>query len=259
MHFLYQLTNDLVTQFCNPIFFTWVLFIVAVFLRFKRKKSATYFFVFIWIWLFIITVSPIPIWLISSLENQNKTLNSIHFKTEKPTYVMVLGSGHTNDTTLSHLNRLGNSAIYRLTEGIRLQHLLPESKLVCSGFSNGKRIPQAKMLALSALEIGFKSKDTVLLTKPSNTEEEAIEFKNRFGSDVNLVICTSAVHMPRALMVFRIHGLNPLPAPTFNYVKQDQEETTKWFSFSSAKIEMMEKSIHEYMGISYIWIRERVR
>lgn len=253
---LFSFFNDLITFIINPIILLWILIMLGFVFKIRKKKYYAIFFRLSVLWLFIISVSPIPIWLIKSLEQQNKTISINQFKEKKEVYVLVLGSGHTNDTTLTHLNRLGNAALSRLTEAIRIHKKLPNSKLVFSGFSNEKKIPQAKMLSLAAMELGINPKDTLQLVTPSNTAEEALAFKNRFGLKKNLIIVTSAVHMPRALLLFKSQNLNCFPAPTFNYVKRDYDESLKWFSPSIGKVEMMEKGIHEYVGIVYVHVKK---
>ncbi len=253
---LFSFFNDLITFLINPIILLWTLILVGFICKIRKKKYYAIFFRLSILWLFIISISPIPIWLIKSLEQQNNTISLNQFKVKKEVYVLVLGSGQTNDTALTHLNRLGNSALFRLTEGIRIHKQLPNSKLVFSGFSNGKKIPQARMLSLAALELGICPKDTLQLVNPSNTEEEALAFKKRFGSMKNIIIVTSAVHMPRAVLLFKAQKLNCFAAPTFNYVKKDYDESVKWFSPSIGKMEMMEKGIHEYVGIIYVHVKK---
>lgn len=251
----YSFFSSLITWIINPLVLLWIFILLGYIYKIYKKKFYFLFYRISIIWLFIISVSPIPIWLIKSLEQQNKTISLGQFYGKKDIYILVLGSGQTNDTTLTHLNRLGNAALFRLTEGIRIHKILPNSKLVFSGYSNGKKITQARMLSLAAIELGISPADTLQLAKPSNTEEEVLAFKNRFGLKKNLIIVTSAVHMPRALNLFNDQGLNCFPAPTFNYAKRDHDESIKLFTPTFRKIEMMEKSIHEYVGIGYIKLK----
>ena len=242
-----------------PLNIYWGIIFFVLLFKIKTKKWNKTLLVISFIWLFIISFSPIPVLLIKTLEIQNPKLQIEKLKNKNKLHILVLGSGHVNDTTLSHLNRLGNAALFRLTEGVRIYKKVINSKLILSGYSNSKTISQAKMLSFAAIEIGVNDKDTIQMIKPSNTEQEAIEFKNRFGLNTNLIIVTSASHMPRALKIFNLYGLNPVPAPTFNYYKHEINETYNFFAPSITKLDMSEKVIHEYLGIAYINIRELLK
>lgn len=244
------------TKLLNPIFILWILIAFTLILKWRKRKGFLKLGYASLAWLFIITVSPIPNILIYSLESQNKTISLKVLQRKQPLNILILGSGQTNDTTLTHLNRLGTSALARLSEGVRIYNKIPNSKLVCSGFANGKPMAQAKMLALAALELGISEKDTLVLLKPAVTEEEASEYKKRFGNSKRFFLVTNAVHMPRALIIFRKLGLNPIPAPTNNYIKTDLQETNlKWLKPSYGKIEMMDKAMHEYFGMGYFFLK----
>ena len=239
----------MISQLLNSLLLFWVFIGISIFLKLTKNKYCNKLFRLSILWLFIISVSPIPELLIYNLEKQNKTINLTSKINISNVNILVLGSGQTNDTALAYINRLSSSALMRLSEGIRIHNKIPKSKLVFSGFSNVKKISQAKMLSLASLELGVNPLDTLMLVKGSVTKEEALEYNKRFGTKNKLIIVTNAVHMPRALLYFRNFGLDVIPAPTNNFIKIDNEEIHFWFKPSYKKIEMMDRSLHEYAGI----------
>ena len=63
------------------------------------------------------------------------------------------------------------------------------------------------------MEWGVESEDIVLETKATDTKDHPIYVKEIVGRD-RFILVTSASHMPRAMALFRQHGMEPIPAPT---------------------------------------------
>ena len=125
---------------------------------------------------------------------------------------MVLGSGHTCDPVLPATNQLSRAVLGSLVQGIRLHRLLPESKLIASGWKGDNLVTNAFVLKRAAEMLGVSSNDIFTLTKPVNTEEKAFYYKNTFGTNHKLIIVTDAIHMPQAMLRFRKVNLNPTAA-----------------------------------------------
>ena len=49
---------------------------------------------------------------------------------------------------------------------------------------------------------------------PSTTKEEAQAFTDKYGKEVQVIVVTNALHMPRAIKTFQEQGLKPIAAPT---------------------------------------------
>ncbi len=68
-------------------------------------------------------------------------------------------------------------------------------------------------------EWDVKSEDIVLETKATDTKDHPIYVKKIVGKD-RFILVTSASHMPRAMALFRKHGMEPIAAPTDYMVKE---------------------------------------
>jgi len=201
-------------------------------------------------WLFILSASPVPVLLAGNLENRYEVLQVQDIEqTGKAIHLLVLGGGHTNDLRLPATNQLSLTALGRLAEGIRLQRQLPGSLLITSGWSSSGRTPQAEVLARTALLLGMDSAAIRMQANPGNTRMEAAEYKRMFGDTAQLVLVTSAIHMPRAMYLFRREGLEPLAAPASHLVKDDGRSPYRNWLPSAGKIRMMESVIHEVGGM----------
>lgn len=205
-------------------------------------------------WFLLISSGPVPKCLIRSLENQYSplTVNEIENLPDS-CYIMVLGAGHSDDPRLSSNNNLSHRALGRLVEGIRIQKTIPGSQLVVSGYQGRSNIPQAFVLYRTAIQLRVDSSLVKMLTSPVNTRMEAEEYVLNFGIENDLILVTCAVHMHRAMMLFREVGLDPVPNPT-NYLLKKGSKKNPWgWLPSSYNIRMMEAAVHEYIGL--LWAK----
>lgn len=195
--------------------------ILAVWL--KHKKSTLYiFFIAIGIILFLVSsTNYIPKRLVASIEKAYDPIELQGMDRSKTYYIHVLGSGASNDSRLPPSMNLSEATLLRLVEGIRIYRSLERSVLVTSAGNTKGLKSQAEISKESALSLGVKKEDIEMLVTPTTTLEEAIAFKTHFGTDKNLIVITSAVHMPRAIEIFTDQGLNPIPAPSNYFLKKD--------------------------------------
>jgi len=208
----------------------------------------------------LISTPWLPEALLASLENRYSYLKHPEQQVDQSTnnvkdvHLLVLGAGDSSDSRLSYSGQLHLSSIYRLTECIRLYHSIPESRLVFTGNSGCKSIAQANVHALAAQELNINVADIYIIPEGWNTRTEAAAYYKYFGTNHKLYLITDAVHMPRAMMIFRDIGLDPIPAPT-NY-RLRQNDYKRHFSdyFPSAHyITYMELVFQAYLGV--LWVK----
>jgi uncharacterized SAM-binding protein YcdF (DUF218 family) len=167
-------------------------------------------------------------------------------------YILVLGSGHKSDNRLPINTQIDPTALIRLSEGIRHFYNLDNAKLVVSG-SRGiyDTDTQASMEKRAALSLGMKSDDIIMFEKPKDTEGEAMVMKELVGNEP-FILVTSASHMPRAVAIFRHHGLSPIAAPTDYSVRGRIE----WQHMpNGVGLRRSELAFHEYYGLIWQWIK----
>lgn len=240
----------LLHHLANPVWLLWFLAIGFFLCRRSGRRRAARGFAWAGIfWLFLISTSPLPLWLARGLEARHPVLDPGTLPAGASWHIMVLGGGHTNDPSVTPADRLSAEALGRLAEGIRLHRLLPGSKLVFSGFSTTGRPSQAENLAMAAVDLGVSPADTLLLSEPTRTSEEARAYVRRFGADIPTILVTSAIHLPRAIGWFRQAGANPVPAPATHAVKFAPGRSTYHFIPSPSKIGLMHQALHEYGGL----------
>jgi uncharacterized SAM-binding protein YcdF (DUF218 family) len=241
-----------------PVPVSFMLFITAfIFNKLNRKRTARVLLWILGLWILVITTSPLPKWLVKSLESQYHQVSETLLKgLTDSCNIIVLGVNYSDDKNLSPNNQLSTTALGRLVEGIRIQRIVPGSKLILSGSGSGvhSELTQALVLYRTAIMLGVDSVSMSMLPLPVNTSTEAKEYVKKFGKSGNLILVTCAVHMPRAVMLFKKAGVNPIPAPTnFILTRGTHKYRWRWIP-SSENIKKMEIAIHEYAGFVWAWL-----
>jgi uncharacterized SAM-binding protein YcdF (DUF218 family) len=188
-------------------------------------------------------IKPLELWYPSLLNTS--TLKDVK-------WVVVLGSGHASNPELPPNAQVFNSSLSRIVEGIRIHRALPESKLILSGGAVFDPVPEAETMAAVARMLGVSPDDIVLESQSKDTGQQA-QFVKGIVQDDRCILVTSAIHMPRAMLVFEQRGLKPIPAPTdFGYWIQKESSPYQFFP-RAVELRKVEAAMHEYLGL--LWAR----
>lgn len=165
------------------------------------------------------STSYLPKRLVSKVEQQNEVIQIAELNPSDQYFIFVLAAGYEFDQKLPALGQLNLVSLGRLNEAIRIFRYLKKSILVTSGCTLYNTTSQAQVTKNAAIELGVNFERIETLETPSNTWEEAKDFSDRFGHVSNLIVVTDAIHMPRALNIFKALNFTPIAAPTNFRVK----------------------------------------
>lgn len=171
------------------------------------------------------------------------------------TYVVVLGSGHVSDSRLPAISQIGGASLYRLVEGIRIFRLKDKTKLVISGGIAYDPVPNADVVAQVAEILGVPKERMILENRPRDTIEEAEQLSPLLGRE-EFVLVTSALHMPRAMQIFRDRGMNPLPAPTDYLIKNNTAGSPERLLPSAGNMELSKRILYEWTAEIWMHIKK---
>jgi len=216
--------KKLLSSFLMPLSIGLLLFITGlVYLYINQYKKAKIYLSISFLWIFIISYAPFSNAILSPLESKYPTIE----KTTTAKYILLLGGDFKG----------------RAHEAIRLYYQIKGAKIITSGYPGSKTVSEALRSANKLIELGIPKEDILMQNEPRDTEEEAINIKNIVG-DEQFVLITAAYHMPRAMELFKKHGLNPIVAPTDFLAKE-----SKLTSFPSGMdLRKTEIAFHEYIG-----------
>jgi uncharacterized SAM-binding protein YcdF (DUF218 family) len=242
-----------------PVIIFLVIFLTGIVLYFCKFIRAGLIVGFLSVlWLTVISFPFVPSILVRSLEDRFPPLSEISQVPKGGTInILVLGGGRSEYKNLSSKGKPTLDSLSRLSEGIRLHSLLPGSHLVFSGMSKGQKYSHAEILKQAAMAMSVEEKEISLLPTSENTKMEAFDFTNKFGTNNTLIIVTDAIHMPRAILLFRKAGQSPIPAPTNYTMKSQQNKYLSNWRPSAHNIVRMEYPLHEILGL--IWAEIGVR
>ncbi|MBX9889390.1 MAG: YdcF family protein [Flavobacteriaceae bacterium] len=180
----------------------------------------------------ILSTSYVPNILVYSIEKKNTIINFQALDTNKRYHIYVLGAGASTNDGIPATTNLHPTTLARLVEGIRIYNYLQKSILITSAASSNILKSQAQITKEAAMILGVKSEKIMMLETPTSTYEEAIAFRERFGTSKNIILVTSALHMPRAVEIFTDQGLTVIPAPT-DYLAVQAYQDENYISFPS--------------------------
>lgn len=175
-------------------------------------------------------------------------------------WIVVLGSGMSEDDSLPANTRLDPHIRARLMEGVRLLRQDPETELILS--LPGRLPDSAKRAVLADLcrTLVVPPERTHLLTTPRDTADEA-RLVAGIAAGEPLALVTSASHMPRAMMLFRGAGMNPVAFPT-DYTTQRPGAPQEFHPASlypgAGNLCVSEQAVYEGLGIAWARLRGQV-
>jgi uncharacterized SAM-binding protein YcdF (DUF218 family) len=205
------------------------------------------------VWILLISTKYIPDLLIENLEKEYLIKNSLtEVSNEKSFNILILGAGFSDDPSLPPNDQIENSTLGRLCEGVRVYRTIPGSKIVTGSYKGKMKITQGDAILNAAIALGVSPNDTCKVAiKTNNTVGEITGYFDKYGTSKPIILVTDAVHMPRAMMICKHFGLNPIPAPTNHIIKHSSYQSPFSWLPSLKNIENIDAAIHEYMGIAW--------
>ena len=172
-------------------------------------------------------------------------------------HIVVLGGGGADTPGFSATNKLGHSAgLDRLVEGVRMAREYPTAKLILSGAGEPGELSNAQLYQNAAVALGIDPSRITRCDTPRDTMDEAKQIRVLVRTDPFFLV-TSAVHLPRAVALFRRLSANPIPTPA-DYlerpIKPWRFEEQLW---RAGALETSSAVVHEYVGM--VWGRVRGR
>jgi uncharacterized SAM-binding protein YcdF (DUF218 family) len=149
----------------------------------------------------------------SAVENTYPPLNLERTDLANVRWVVVLGGGGRSGDGLPATAEVSQTTLMRLVEGHRVRKTLPHTKLLLSGGSVFSSDSDAILMRAAVEILGVRPEDVVLDDQSRDTEEQSLAISRIVKND-RFILVTSALHMPRAMVLFLRLGVTPIPAPT---------------------------------------------
>ena len=234
-----------------------ILFLGLFFLWFTRRQKAGKIIVSSGILILtVISYNAFSNMLLRPLESKYPPVIDVSGLTSIK-WIVVLGGGTSSDPKLPVTDHLSSASLVRLVEGIRIHKKLSKSKLVLSGGGAFNSVPEGKVMAEVAMELGLDDKELVLELKSNDSKDQAKFIYNIVGKD-KFILVTTASHMPRSVALFKTNGMRPIPSPIGHRVKEIQRLSPAIFFPRAEGIDKMEQVFYEYLGITWAGLRDQI-
>ncbi len=226
-----------------------LLILAYIFFRYQKRNMARLLALVSVLLFLLCSTYYLPHYIADKMERKYPPLN-LPFTTIDTGRILihVLGSGYSLDKRLPANAQIGNCALGRLAEGIRIHRSIKNSVIICSGYSPAGLETQAQVTKRAAILLGVEVDKLETLDTPATTREEARDMAGKYDKNSTLIIVTDAMHMPRAIRLFKGQGFNPTAAPTNYKVNEGpMQDRTKWWP-SLENIGLMNYVMHEWLG-----------
>ncbi|WP_243358786.1 YdcF family protein [Fundidesulfovibrio terrae] len=168
-------------------------------------------------------------------------------------WVVVLSSYAASDDRTPLTSQNYDATMHRLVEGVLLLKRIPGAKLLISGGVLDGQVAAAEIMAKLARELGVPEGEIVLETKSLDTEDQAVAVAKMVNGEKMLLV-TSAVHMPRSMLLFRKYGMDPVAAPT-HFTSSGAPFSFTMFLPTPYGMEKSYECAHELLGIAWVYLK----
>lgn len=168
-------------------------------------------------------------------------------------HIVVLGGGVRHGS--ANLPSLpASDSLARVVEGVRLWKGIPGARLVLSGGKYfNEAVTTAEAMAWAAKLLKVPNEALIMESASWDTDDEAVHVKRLVGREP-FALVTSAIHMKRALLTFRMRGLNPVPAPA-DFLGPSLRLDLALYIPNSRNVMSTRIALHEYAGL--LWLRAK--
>jgi uncharacterized SAM-binding protein YcdF (DUF218 family) len=238
------------TEFINDSIQLNNFFVIAALLlaistyRSNFKKLRWAWFILLLLFL-IVSTNLLPKYLLAKYEAKTPICNPTTLNKNETYYLHVLGAGYSLDPRLPATSQLSTTTLARLVEAIRISKSIPHYKIITSGHSRLGLESQSEIARRAAISLGISPQNCDILPTPTNTSEEVIAFAAKYGTSKKVIVVSDALHLPRALMLYKKAGISAKGAPTNFQVKNGKNDTNGLSFPSISSINLMNAYLRE--------------
>ncbi|MDI3548500.1 MAG: hypothetical protein PWR10_2152 [Halanaerobiales bacterium] len=250
--------EKIIASFISPPgLFILLWLIITIYLMARARSFLIKFLAFFTLLLMFLTFSGlgIKIFLIRLEDTYQDQTGS--FTRSYP--IVILGGGINYGFGRGEAE-LNSITLQRLVKGYRLFNKLGGSIIFTGGIGVGQQeISEAEIAAEWLREMGVPEDKIVRESRARSTYENGLyvkEWLDNHNYHGRVYLVTSAVHLPRAMMVFYKQGIKAIPVPA-GYLSSHR---LSWLDYlpNRAALNANLAAIHEWAGILWYKFRGRI-
>lgn len=237
----------------NPYFLCILVIALCVIIAFRRSQALIIRIGLLSVLLVLLIISTgwLPHYLTYKLEGQYPVINKVDPQIH---WIVVLSGGQSQTKDMPVNNLLSSASIKRLVEGVRLYRMLPNAQLVLSGGGESREQPEALLLEQLSKWFAIPPQAVVLEQKSINTADQARELA-AIVHKKPFYLVTSAIHMPRSMLLCQQQGLHPIAAPTDFTFYWNSGGVAKTIIPNVSNLNYFSIVMHESLGRAWAYLR----
>ena len=245
------LLKKIITVLIMPINIVLLLLIFSLVFHRKKPKHSFKSLSAAFIILLVSSFAPFSDTVMTAIENDYPP----YVKTNVPIdYILVLGCRHNTNAELPATSQLKSSSLERLVEAVRIYRLHPEAQVITSGYAGNDENSNAEKVKQAAIILGIPKHKILTENFPQDTQEEAQLIAPRVLNR-NVVLVTSASHLPRAMAYFQQYGIKAIPAPASPWVKSEHYSSWTHYMPNAQKLQQTTNVWYETLGRVVQWLK----
>ncbi len=167
--------------------------------------------------------------------------------------IIVLGGAEVGDISIARGQLSLNEAAERVSEGARLAHLMPATRIVFTGGAGGfivDGVPGAPAVVAFWRSVGIAANRIVLEDKSRSTWENAALTHQLLkpAAKQRFLLVTTAHHMPRAMGAFRRAGFDVVAYPV-DFRTAGRSDAVKFFGAFPKGLRRLDDTTKEWVGL----------
>ena len=253
--------GNLIWSLCQPSSFVWLLTAMGLllmrwprFVRLGRRSAAVGLALVL-----VLGLSPLGNWLILPLE-QRFPVSDIS-RLGDVSGIIVLGGAEDGRISMARGQLTLNEAGERISEAVRLAHLVPGVPLIFTGGAGAivrEEIPGGEGVVAYWRDSGIEASRIKLEGRSITTYENA-QFTRALlqpKAGQRWLLVTSAAHMPRAVGLFRKAGFDVIAHPV-DYRTKGADDTIRPFSSVPRGLQRVDEATREWVSLIAHWMMGR--
>jgi uncharacterized SAM-binding protein YcdF (DUF218 family) len=261
---MFLFLSKLIPPFLYPLGLILILLLIAVVLLWRKPKLASVPILLSIVILLVSSNAWVSDWLVHSLEVQNVPQTEL----PKADAIVVLG-GCTKPAYAPRpwvdLSEEGD----RVLHAANLFKAGKAPKIILSGgrvdWEGDNPVPESEDMAIVLKSIGIPEAALIQESTSRNTRENAVNVKQILDAQNirQVLLVTSALHMPRSLRIFQKLQINAIPAPT-DFLVSERNADELYDSAQAITLSLLPdadrlrnftRALREYLGIAVYWLR----
>lgn len=232
-----------------PGIFISILTIVGIWCLYRKRWKAAAWALGLGLLIWLTALQPVAHLLARGLEKQYGIPKAV-----QGDVIILLGGGINEGVTdMTGIGTPSEGMLARIVTAVRLQKRLELPVILSGGKVYSSSSDMAPILRRFLIDLGVDSRQIIIENRSRDTYENAgyTESICRRHGFLKPILITSALHMPRSVMMFEKTELQVIPFPAGFRTRPNPSYAWQHFRPSSGSMNLFAAAMHEYLGILY--------